>query len=177
VANSAQTSTGYYYRKLCDPDPAAYTGGGWESNLNLPLIRFADVLLMYAEAKNELKEMNSTVWDQTIKKLRQRAGFDNTTEAMDLPAGDQAVLRDVIRNERRVELALEGLRIFDIRRWKTAETVLTQERHGAKFDKSSGSYDYIKLPAGSFNRNRDYLWAIPRAERVLNEKLTQNDGY
>lgn len=176
-AGTAQTPTGYYYRKLCDPDPAAYTGGGWESNLNLPLIRFADVLLMYAEAKNELKEMNSTVWDQTIKKLRQRAGFDNTPEAMDLPGNDQAVLRDVIRNERRVELALEGLRIFDIRRWKTAETLLTQERHGAKFDKSSGSYDYIKLPAGSFNRNRDYLWAIPRAERLLNEKLTQNDGY
>jgi hypothetical protein len=174
---TAQTPTGYYYRKLCDPDPAAYTGGGWESNLNLPLIRFADVLLMYAEAKNELKEMNGTVWDQTIKKLRQRAGFDNTPEAMDLPGNDQALLRDVIRNERRVELALEGLRIFDIRRWKTAETVLTQERHGARFDKSGGSYDYIKLPGGSFNRNRDYLWAIPRSERLLNEKLTQNDGY
>lgn len=176
-AGTLQTPTGYYYRKLCDPDPAAYTGGGWESSLNLPLIRFADVLLMYAEAKNELNEMNSTVWDQTIKKLRQRAGFDNTPEAMDLPGNDQAVLRDVIRNERRVELALEGLRIFDIRRWKTAETLLPQERHGAKFDKINGSYNYIKLPAGSFNRNRDYLWAIPRAERLLNEKLTQNDGY
>jgi hypothetical protein len=176
-AGTAQTPTGYYYRKLCDPEAASYTGGGWESNLNLPLIRFADVLLMYAEAKNELKEMNTTVWDQTIKKIRQRAGFDNTAEAMDLPGNDQAVLRDVIRNERRVELALEGLRIYDIRRWKTAETVLTQERHGAKFDKSSGSYDYIKLPGGSFNRNRDYLWAIPRAERLLNTNLSQNPGY
>jgi hypothetical protein len=176
-AGTAQTPTGYYYRKFCDPNPAAYTGGGWESNLNLPLIRFADVLLMYAEAKNELNEMNSTVWEQTIKKLRQRAGFDNTAEAMDLPGGDQTVLREVIHNERRVELALEGLRIFDIRRWKTAESVLTQERHGAKFDKSSGSYDYIKIPAGSFNRNRDYLWAVPRAERLLNSNLTQNEGY
>lgn len=176
-AGTAQTPTGYYYRKFCDPNPASYTGGGWESSLNLPLIRFADVLLMYAEAKNELKEMNATVWEQTIKKLRQRAGFDNTPEAMDLPGSDQAVLREVIRNERRVELALEGLRIFDIRRWKTAETVLTQERHGARFDKSSGSYDNIKLPAGSFNLNRDYLWAIPRAERLLNPNLTQNPGY
>ncbi|WP_205513970.1 RagB/SusD family nutrient uptake outer membrane protein [Longitalea arenae] len=176
-AGTAQTPTGYYYRKFCDPDPASYTGGSWESSLNLPLIRFADVLLMYAEAKNELKEMNPAVWDQTIKKLRQRAGFDNTPEAMDLPGSDQDLLREVIRNERRVELALEGLRIFDIRRWKIAETVLTQERHGARFDKSSGSYDYIKLPGGSFNRNRDYLWAIPRAERLLNPKLTQNPGY
>ncbi len=111
------------------------------------------------------------------KEITARAGFDNTVEAMDMPGTDQAVLREVIRNERRVELALEGLRIFDIRRWKTAETLLTQERHGAKFDKSSGSYDYIKLPAGSFNQNRDYLWAIPRAERLLNTNLSQNPGY
>jgi hypothetical protein len=176
-AGTAQTPTGYYYRKFADPTPSSYLGGGWESSLNLPLIRFADVLLMYAEAKNELGQMNSTVWDQTIKKLRQRAGFDNTTEAMDLPGNDQTALREVIRNERRSELALEGLRVFDIRRWKTAETVLTQAGRGAKFDKSSGSYDYIKLPAGNFSRNRDYLWAIPRKERLLNPNLTQNPGY
>jgi hypothetical protein len=176
-AGTAQTPTGYYYRKYADPSPSSYTGGGWESNLNLPLIRFADVLLMYAEAKNELQQMNSTVWDATIRKLRQRAGFDNTAEALNLPAGDQAALREVIRNERRTELALEGLRIFDIRRWKTAETVLTQNPRGAKFDKSSGTYDYIRLPAGNFNRNRDYLWAIPRKERLLNANLTQNPGY
>lgn len=174
---STQTATGYYYRKFCDPTPSSYTGGGWDSNLNLPLIRFADVLLMYAEAKNELGQMNSTVWDQTIKKLRQRAGFDNTGDALDLPSNDPNVLRDVIRNERRCELALEGLRVFDIRRWKTAETVLTQESRGAKFDKSSGTYDYIKLPAGNFSRNRDYLWAVPRKERLLNPNLSQNPGY
>lgn len=176
-AGTAQTPTGYYYRKYCDPSPAAYTGGGWDSNLNLPLIRFADVLLMYAEAKNELQQMNASVWDQTIKKLRQRAGFDDTPEALNLPSGDQAALREVIRDERRVELALEGLRVFDIRRWRTAETVLTQAPRGAKFDKSSGTYDYIKLPAGNFSRSRDYLWAVPRKERLLNPGLTQNPGY
>jgi hypothetical protein len=121
--------------------------------------------------------MNSTVWDATIRKLRQRAGFDNTGEALNIPSADQATLREVIRNERRSELALEGLRIFDIRRWKTAEVVLTQPGRGAKFDKSSGTYDYIKLPAGNFSRNRDYLWAIPRKERLQNPNLTQNPGY
>lgn len=174
---SAGSSTGYYYRKFADPSPAAYTGGSWDSNLNLPLIRYADVLLMYAEAKNELGGMNNTIWNQTIRKLRERAGFDNVTEAMDLPAVGQAELREIIRNERRCELALEGLRAFDIRRWKTAETVLTQPIRGAKFDKSSGSYDYIKLPAGNFSRNRDYLWAVPRKELLLNPNLKQNPGY
>ena len=174
---TAQTPTGYYYRKYADPTASSYLGGGWESSLNLPVIRFADVLLMYAEAKNELNQMNTTVWDQTIRRLRERAGFDNTTQARSMPSSDQTVLREVIRNERRVELALEGLRIYDLRRWKTAETVLTQQPRGARFDKSSGTYDYIKLPAGNFNRNRDYLWAIPRAERLLNTNLTQNPGY
>jgi hypothetical protein len=174
---TAQTPTGYYYRKYADPNPSTYFGGGWESSLNLPIIRFADVLLMNAEAKNETGQMNSTVWDATIRKLRQRAGFDNTGEALNIPSADQATLREVIRNERRSELALEGLRIFDIRRWKTAEVVLTQPGRGAKFDKSSGTYDYIKLPAGNFSRNRDYLWAIPRKERLQNPNLTQNPGY
>ena len=176
-AGTAQTPTGYYYRKFCDPDPLTYSGGGWASSLNIPLIRFADVLLMYAEAKNELNQMDASVWDLTIRKLRQRAGFDNTGEALNLPGGNQEGLRQIIRNERRCELALEGLRIFDIRRWKTAEIVLTQPSRGAKFDKSSGSYDYIKLPAGNFSRNRDYLWAIPRKELLLNPNLTQNPGY
>lgn len=176
-AGTAQTPTGYYYRKFCDPSPAAYFGGGWESNLNLPLIRFADVLLMYAEAKNELDQMDANIWNQTIKPLRQRAGFDNVGNALDLPVATQSGLREAIRNERRCELALEGLRFFDIRRWKTAETLLTRPFRGAKFDKSSGSYDYIKLPAGNFSKDRDYLWAIPRAERLLNPNLTQNPGY
>lgn len=176
---TAQTATGYYYRKYADPSPASYTGGSsvWASNLNIPLIRYADILLMNAEAKNELNQMNTTVWDATIRPLRIRAGFDNTGEALNIPSNDQIVLREVIRNERRCELALEGLRIFDIRRWKIAETVLTQAPRGAKFDKSSGSYTYITLPPGNFNRNRDYLWAIPRKERQLNPNLPQNPGY
>lgn len=176
---TAQTATGYYYRKYADPAVTSYTGGAepWASNLNIPIIRYADVLLMYAEAKNELNQMNSTVWNQTIRDLRRRAGFDNIAEALDLQTNDQVLLRDIIRNERRVELALEGLRIFDIRRWKTAETVLTQVPRGAKFDKSSGTYNYITMPAGNFSRNRDYLWAVPRKERNLNSNLSQNPGY
>lgn len=174
---SISSATGYYYRKFADPNASSYVSGSWNSSLNLPLIRFADVLLMYAEAKNELGQMNSTVWNQTIRLLRQRAGFDNTAEALDLPGNDQGVLREVIRNERRCELALEGLRAFDIRRWKTAETVLAQPARGARFDKSSGKYDYIKLPAGNFSRNRDYLWAVPRKELLLNPNLLQNPGY
>jgi hypothetical protein len=172
------TQTGYFYRKYYDPDPNAWTAGtSWSCNINFVTIRYADVLLMYAEAMNELGEMNSEVWDKTIKALRLRAGFDNTSLAMDYPGGSQESLRSVIRNERRVELALEGSRIYDIRRWKTAENVLNQPRRGAKFDLSSGTLDYYSYGNNSFNKDRDYLWAIPRQQLTINPKLGQNTGY
>jgi len=166
------TSTGYYYRKYFDVN---YTGS-FASGLNLILIRYADILLMYAEAKNELGVMNSTIWDATIKLLRTRAGF-TATAALNYPGGSSADLQTIIRTERRCELALEGLRVFDIRRWKTAETVLNTPPHGAKFGDASIDNGYIRLNSRIFNKNRDYLWAIPSVEIDLDPNLSQNPGY
>jgi hypothetical protein len=172
------TQTGYFYRKYYDPNPEAWTAGtSWNCNTNFITLRYADVLLMYAEAMNELGEMDADVWNKTIKALRQRAGFDNTSLAMDFPSGGQEELRGIIRNERRVELALEGTRIYDIRRWKTAEVVLNEPYRGAKFDMSSGTLDYYSYDNGSFNKDRDYLWAIPRQQLIINPNLGQNPGY
>ena len=168
--------TGYFYRKYYDTNQEAWTTGtSWQCNINLITLRFADVLLMYAEAKNELGEMNSDIWDKTIKRLRQRAGFDNTSAAMDYPANGD--LRQIIRDERRVELALEGTRIYDIRRWKIAETVLNEPVRGAKFKLNEGTLEYFTYRDRSFNKDRDYLWAIPRQQLVINPNLGQNPGY
>jgi len=172
------TQTGYFVRKYYDPNPEAWTGGtSWDCNINFVTIRFADVLLMYAEALNELNEFNQEAWNKTIKLLRQRAGFENTPAAMDMPSGGQTALRQVIRDERRVELAFEGTRIYDIRRWKIAETVLNEPYRGAKFDMSSGTLDYYSFSNNSFNKDRDYLWAIPRQQLLINPNLGQNPGY
>ena len=76
-------------------------------------IRYADVLLMYAESMNEQSKMTSDIWDKTIKPLRERAGFD--AAYCSYPGSSD--LRQIIRDERRVELALEGRRAFDLRRW------------------------------------------------------------
>ena len=169
------SQTGYFYRKFYDPSSAAWTPGKeWDCNINFVTLRYADVLLMYAEAMFELGEMNASVWDITIKKLRERAGFDNTPAAMDYP-GAVADLQDIIRNERRVELALEGTRIYDIRRWKIAEIVMNQPVRGAKY--KTGGTEYYSYSEYSFNRNRDYLWAIPRKEFLINPNLGQNPGY
>ena len=83
------------------------------SGVNLSIIRYADILLMYAEAQFEKGNMDATIWNQTILPLRNRAGF--TEEAKAYPTEKtEAEMRQIIRNERRCELALEGLRWYDI---------------------------------------------------------------
>lgn len=161
------TSTGYYIRKYFDPEAPA----GMEAGLNLIVMRYADVLLMYAESKNELDQMNEVIWNKTIRSIRERAGFTDAS-ALNFPNTN---MRDIIRRERRIELAFEGLRIFDIRRWKTIEILMNGNPHGAKF--AANNTQYIKLDARKFNKERDYLFAIPQSQRDINKNLTQNPGY
>ncbi len=164
--------TGYYIRKYYDPTSAV----NFQSGLNLILIRYADVLLMYAEAKNELGQLDAGVWDKTIKAIRSRAGFTNAA-ALNFGGASQSGLRDIVRNERRTELAMEGLRIFDIRRWKTAEVVLNGWAHGAKFGTPSIDNGYIRANLRTFDKSKAYLWPIPRDERAVDPNLTQNPGW
>ncbi len=161
------TGTGYYLRKYFDPTAPA----GIQAGLNLILMRYADVLLMYAEAKNELGQMNEDIWNQTIRPIRERAGFTDSS-ALEYPSSD---LQNVIRRERRCELAIEGLRLFDIRRWKTIETVMNGYPHGAKY--AADNTQYIQLDQRRFNKDRDYLFAIPQSQRDIDKNLTQNPGY
>jgi starch-binding outer membrane protein, SusD/RagB family len=132
---------------------------------------------MYAEAKNELNEMNEGIWNTTIKALRARAGFTDVSALNYNASWSKDALKEVIRRERRVELALEGLRIFDIRRWETAETVLNGFPHGAQYGDPSIDDGYIRLDKRTFNPERDYLWAVPQAEKDLNQNLGQNPNY
>ncbi|MEZ0484400.1 RagB/SusD family nutrient uptake outer membrane protein [Fibrella aquatica] len=168
--NGQGSPTGYYWRKYYDPNSLA----NFASGLNLHLIRYAEVLLMYAEAKQSLGQLNASVWDRTIRPLRQRAGFTDP-EALNFPTtGD---LTQIVRRERRAELAMEGIRIDDIRRWKTAETVLNGYAHGAKFGDPTVDNGYIRAQRRQFDPTKNYLWPLPASELNLNKVLTQNPGY
>ncbi|HYF68253.1 MAG TPA: RagB/SusD family nutrient uptake outer membrane protein [Ohtaekwangia sp.] len=170
---SSKTITGYYTRKYFDPTHTT----GLASGLNLMLIRYADVLLMHAEALMELDQFNADVWNLTIRPIRERAGF-TAASALDFDASlDDDELKEVIRNERRVELAMEGLRIFDIRRWQIADEVLNGWAHGAKFDVGSPDNGYIRAQMRTFDPDKHYIWPIPRDERLLNDNLSQNTGW
>lgn len=168
--NGQGSATGYYWRKYFDPNALA----GFASGLNLHLIRYAEVLLMYAEAKNSLGQMDAATWDKTIRPLRVRAGFTDPA-ALDYPGNGD--MTGTIRRERRAEFAMEGLRIDDIRRWKIAETVLNGYVHGARFGDPTVDNGYIRVQKRQFDPSKNYWWPIPATELNLDKNLTQNPGY
>ena len=168
--NQAVSQSGYYWRKYFDPNHLP----GFVSGLNLHLIRWAEVLLDYAEAQNSLGQMNATVWNQTIGQLRLRAGFTNSN-ALNYPGN--ADITNIIRRERRAELAMEGLRTEDIRRWKLSEIVLNGYAHGAKFSDPTVDSGYIRVQLRHFDPTKNYFWPIPQSELNLDKNLLQNTGY
>jgi starch-binding outer membrane protein, SusD/RagB family len=165
------TATGYYWRKYFDPNAAA----GLNAGTNIHLIRYAEILLAYAEAKQSLGQMDAAIWDKTIKVIRQRAGF-TSAGALNFPAAGSN-LTNIIRNERRCELAMEGIRIDDIRRWRTAETVLNGWLHGARYGDLAIDNGYLRIQLRNFNPAKHYLWPVPPSEIALNGNLTQNPNY
>jgi len=166
------TPTGYYWKKYFDPASVSDN----RSHINLILLRWSDVLLMYAEAKNALGQFNTAVWDLTIKAIRTRAGFTDAL-ALNYPGNSTRTMTDVIRNERRSEFALESLRIDDIRRWKIAETVMNGWVHGGKWGPPAIDNGYIRVTERRW-LPKHYLWPVPAIEIQKDAKLLpQNPGW
>jgi hypothetical protein len=170
VTNSRFAVTGFGMKKytIYDKGPAP-TGQSdlkaGQSETNFIILRYADILMMYAEALNEASGPLPQVYD-ALNAVRQR---------VKLPAIDPAVtpytkdeLRQIIHHERRIEFAGEGLYYNDIRRWKTAETVLNAPIK---------TYDGSQIEVRTFDPTRDYFWPIPLPETDLNPNLEQNPGY
>jgi starch-binding outer membrane protein, SusD/RagB family len=173
--STVKTTTGYYWRKYFDPTPPT---GTFNYGEDIIVLRWADVLLMYAEAKTELGQMDAPTWDLTIKPLRTRAGFVNPL-ALNYPGNTSMSMLDQVRNERRSELAFESLRLDDIKRWKIAEVVLNHpvgnEVRGAKF--ANNNTAFIKTQVRTFDATKMYLWPIPQESLQTDPKLTQNPGW
>ena len=135
---------------------------GGQSETNYIVLRYADILLMYAEAQNEASGPDATVLD-AINQVRARVDMPPLSGSY-----DQATLRKAIHLERRVEFAGEGLYYNDIRRWKTAEKDLNTKIY---------TYNHESIETRSFDPARDYWWPIPQVQRDLNPNLEQMPGY
>ena len=132
---------------------------------------------MNAEANAELGQLDASTWGATIRLIRKRAGFTQPS-ALDFPSTSQNELIQIIRNERRSELAMEGLRHKDIMRWKISEQVLNGYCHGIKTGEAIGTDNgYVRVENRQFNAKKHYLWPIPQHERDLNANLTQNSNW
>ena len=151
-------------------------------HLNWNLFRYADLLLMYAEAKNEASGPDDSIYD-ALDLIRQRAGMPVVDRSK---YGNQALLRSFIRNERRVELAGEGLRYNDIIRWKIAEDVLNISLTSMDLTKwedgpldSSGKPLLTVRPCETryFNPSKHYVWPIPQTAIDQSTKLVQHDEW
>ncbi len=157
---SNMSITGYNFRKLVDPTSSREQ---IDSYANVILIRYAEVLLNYAEAQNEKSGPDATIFD-ALDQLRVRAGMPKVDRST---YGSQSELRDLIRNERAVELVLEGVRYYDIRRWKTAPNVMKNI-----YDVKNG------LAQERIWNDRLYLMPVPQSQIDLSYGvLTQNTGY
>ncbi|MCK7556802.1 RagB/SusD family nutrient uptake outer membrane protein [Chitinophaga sedimenti] len=168
VDKSDASKTGYYFRKYYDRT----ADGNNNSGLNLILIRYADVLLMYAEAKAMQNQLDEATWNKTIRAIRERAGFTDPAALnfANYAGVGNAGLIDIVRRERRSELALESQRVFDIRRWRIAETVMNGVLYGMKVGNSN-----IVADRRVFNAAKHYLWPVPQADIEMNKNLLPNN--
>jgi len=177
ITSSAEnvTQTGWYFKKyVSDADFAS----PWNCGVNLIYLRYAEVLLTYAEASVELGGANidQSVLD-AINELRTRSDVNMPL----VTTTDQAELREIVRRERKIELALEGHRLFDIRRWGIAEDVIPGTVKGMTYEDPAnpGTLVMAELTGyvKEFNPAKHYLWPIPFNEIELNDNLVQNPGY
>lgn len=163
--------TGFNLKKYVNVEDLADPGN---CGINLILMRYAEILLTYAEAKVELNQIDNSVYD-AINEIRQRPDVNMPP----ITTGkSQDELRTIVRHERLVELAFEGQRFFDIRRWNIGEDVMPGKVYGMTYEDDNGDLQTVEVLAWeNFFQPRNNLWPIPQAERELNPNLTQNPNW
>ena len=192
--NGANGRTGFYFKKYNDPDMA---GNYNLCHNNINVIRYPEVLLIYAEAMLNLQNgtLTQEQIDMTVNKLRDRVGM-HRMELDELKAWNLDLTTE-LRRERRVEMTLDGMRYADILRWHEGELRMGRAITGpservCRNDLGANPYpdngvdefgDVIfeksKAEGGprTFDPSKNYLWPVPYAERVKNPLLGQNPGW
>ena len=179
--------TGYFAKKLVHYENIISLEGSTIKGYSFPIIRLSDLYLMYAEASNETKAAPDADVYEYIQRVRDRAGLDEggdivsswqTHSSNPSKPSTKEGMRAIIQQERMIELALEGHRYWDLRRWKLA---------GEYFSKPIRGWNIFKPDVESFYevenifyRNyltKDYLWPISQTELLRNPNLIQNPGW
>ncbi len=185
IGNQRYTTTGYYIKKLSNylsafPSKDVFVG----KRFDFPLFRLADLYLLYAEALNEsLSAPNVEVYEY-IDLIRQRSGLDGVIDSWEQHSRfpqkptTKDGMREIIHQERNIELAFEGQRFWDLRRWKKSIEYMNQPVRGWNVDGETAQEFYQVI---THNRSqytlRDILWPIMQDEILRNKNLVQNPGW
>jgi hypothetical protein len=169
----ARYHSGYARRKGINP---ALRGNFQAENANYPFFRYAEILLIYAEAKIEQNQIDQSVVD-AIDQVRIRGYLPSLSDTYGV-AGislSQNRLREIVRTERRVELAMECKRYWDLIRWRIAEDVLNEPKYG--MDKINDIYERVIIHTCEFDPSKHYLFPLYRNWLESNPVMaTQNGG-
>ena len=172
MPNPNATKTGYYLRKFLNESVNIQTGGGSDGHV-VPLFRLAEIYLNYAEALNEYDPTNPDI-AVYLNKIRERVSLP------DVPSGlTQEQMRTLIHHERRVELAFEEHRFWDVRRWKVASSTLGAPVKGVKItqdDAGNFTYSPVQVEQRVF-QPKMYWYPIPQSEVLKLHHWEQNKGW
>ena len=188
------TRTGYYLKKLLRDDVSPTSSGSELKQKHIyPRIRYTEIFLAYAEAANDAwgpkadpTGVGFTAYD-VIKAIRERAGLATNEIGQPLSegdvyleecAGDQTKMRDLIRNERRIELCFENKRFWDLRRWQMP---LNEPVYGMKIERDKETdvltYSVIEVEQRNFDSSYQWYGPIPKSEILKWSNLVQNKGW
>jgi hypothetical protein len=175
---TSYTMTGYYLKKLIDPTKRGGTPNRYApyegSDQNLIVLRYAEILLTYAEAKNEYSGPDRQVYE-ALNAVRNRGGLPALSEL------DQAGLREAVREERHIELCFENKRYFDIMRWRKGPEIIGKDVYGIDITYTLEDgipvphFTRVLLTAKSFESPKNYLMPIPDAVTGRNPNLLPNN--
>lgn len=183
IRDTFYNPTGYWPKKLVNYRFTQTATSYTTERYPRPEMRLADLYLMYAEALNENGKMEESItW---LDKIRERSGLDGVKDSWTNYSNNPTKftttygLREIIQQERMIELAFEGIRMWDLRRWKTAATFQNQPIKGWDIN-SSTTADYYRIRTlhnMEFISPRDYFWPLKESELLRNSKLVQNPGW
>mgnify|MGYP001208879167 CR=1 FL=1 len=179
--------TGFFAKKLVHYENIISLQGSTIKGYSFPIIRLSDLYLMYSEALNETKAAPDAEVYEYIQRVRTRAGLDvggdilNTWQMYSTNPSKPMTkdgMRNIIQQERMIELALEGHRYWDLRRWKLATEYFNKPIQGWNIFKSDveGFYEVENIFYRNFS-TKDYLWPISQNELLRNPNLIQNPGW
>lgn len=180
------SATGYWIKKLVKIGSEHSQEGAYyvPYEFSFPLIRLADLYLYYAEALNEVKSIPDAEVYEYIDLVRDRAGLESVVDSWNNNSNNPSKptskdgMREIIQQERMIELSFEAARFWDLRRWKLSKQYMNEPIRGWNIfgEKANDYYNVSDIYFPKFDE-KNYLWPIPEGEIIQNPNLDQNPGW